>query len=362
MEELVTKLNAISSLLDQRGLDALLLQRVSSLAWATGGATTYINTAATNGVASLLFTPTGRYLITNNIEAPRLQQEDKFSEQGWQFVAPHWYEAGDLVVGLTKGLKLGADGAYPGAVDLSAEVARLRVNLTGQEIARFRRLSALTAQAMQAAISAVKPGQSEHEIAALLAQESQRRGVQAIVNLVASDERVFNFRHPLPTPKTLERYAMLVLCGRQAGLVCSITRLVHFGPLPAELRRKSEAVARIDAAMIHATRPGRSLGEIFEITAAGYAENGFPMEWQHHHQGGPAGYEPREYLAVPGSQDVVRAGQVFAWNPSIRGAKSEDSVLITAGGYEVLTSIEAWPTLAVEVNGETCLRPAILER
>ena len=62
-----------------------------------------------------------------------------------------------------------------------------------------------------------------------------------VVNLIATDERIFNFRHPLPTHKRLERYAMLVLCGRQRGLVCSITRLVHFGRLPDDLRRKAEA-------------------------------------------------------------------------------------------------------------------------
>ena len=45
--------------------------------------------------------------------------------------------------------------------------------------------------------------------------------------------------------------------------MASITRLVHFGPLPAELRRKAEAVAAIDAAMLAATVPGVTLGAVF---------------------------------------------------------------------------------------------------
>jgi hypothetical protein len=78
---------------------------------------------------------------------------------------------------------------------------------------------------------------------------------------------------------------MLVLCGRCWGLVCSITRLIHFGRLPDKLCRKAEAVARVDATFITATRPGRTLGEIFWRGMAAYAETGFPDEWRLHHQG-----------------------------------------------------------------------------
>ena len=65
----------LPDLLAKHHLEALLLQRVSSFAWATCGAASYINTAATTGDASLLITPSGRYVLTNNIEAPRLEQE-----------------------------------------------------------------------------------------------------------------------------------------------------------------------------------------------------------------------------------------------------------------------------------------------
>jgi Xaa-Pro dipeptidase len=77
--------------------------------------------------------------------------------------------------------------------------------------------------------------------------------------------------------------------------------------------------------------------------------------------GGPAGYEPREYIATPDSDDVVSAGQTYAWNPSITGTKSEDTILVGEEENEVLTSIDGWPTLSVIVGGETFERPAILE-
>ena len=361
MIEFNQKQNHIQVLLAARKLDALLLRRVSSFAWATCGAASYVNTATTNGETALLITSSGRHLITNNIEATRLEQEEKLAAQGWEFRVAPWHEAQDAVAELTQRLRLGADGPYPGATDLSSDLARLRANLTPEEGERFRLLGRLCAEAMGSAVQAVRPGQTEYQVAGLLAREAESRGAQAIVNLIATDERIFAFRHPLPTDKELERYAMLVLCGRRWGLVCSVTRFVHFGRLPDDLRRKAEAVARVDATFIAATRPGRSLGEIFQRATAAYAEVGFPGEWRLHHQGGPAGYEPREYVATPGSTDVVSVGQVYAWNPSITGTKSEDTILVGEAGNEVLTAIENWPKLLVTVDGQAFTRPAILE-
>ena len=158
MTEIETILNRIHALLAARQLDALLLQRVSSFAWATCGAASYINTASTNGVVSLLITPAGRYLITDNIEAPRLEREEKLAEQGWTFELGPWYEPSSAVARLTAGLKLGADGPYPGAVDLSHDMAELRSVLTPEAIVRFRWLGQATAEAMDAAVRAVTPG------------------------------------------------------------------------------------------------------------------------------------------------------------------------------------------------------------
>jgi Xaa-Pro aminopeptidase len=361
MNEFSQKQDRIQALLAEHKLDALLLRRVSSFAWVTCGAASYVNTATTNGEAALLITPSGRYLITNNIEATRLEQEEKLAAQGWEFRTVPWHGAQDTVTELNRGLRLGADGPYPGATELSGDLARLRANLTPEEGERFRALSRLCAEAMDHAARAVRPGQTEYQIAGLLAREAESQGVQAIVNLIATDGRIFAFRHPLPTGKKLDRYAMLVLCGRRWGLVCSLTRFVHFGQPPDDLRRKAEAVAQVDATFIAATRPGQTLGEIFQQATADYAETGFPDEWHLHHQGGTAGYEPREYIATPDSADVVSVGQVYAWNPSITGTKSEDTILVGETGNEGLTAIKDWPKLSVTAGGQTLTRPAILE-
>ena len=117
----------------------------------------------------------------------------------------------------------------------------------------------------------------------------------------------------------------------------------------------------VDAAMIAATVPGATLGAIFAQAQAAYAAEGFADEWLQHHQGGSCGYLPREVKAAPGSTTVVLADQAFAWNPSIAGTKSEDTVLCRASGCEVLGTSAVWPTITAHRGDFTIPRPAILE-
>ena len=351
-EELGIKLEQIHGLLDQHNVEGLLLRRVSSFAWVTGGASSYINTAVTEGGATLLITRDQHYLLTNNIEAPRLQQEEEIVDQEWEWLISPWTEPQKELNKLIEGKKLAADVPIPNTKNVTNEVARMRSILTEIERDRFRQLGRICADAMETTLPILKPGMSEYEIAAQLGYETQKQGAQPIVNLIATDERVFRYRHPLPTEKKLEKYAMLVLCGRKWGLVSSITRLIHFGKPPTELKEKILATAQVNAALIDATRPGKTLGEIFEHGRLAYASQRFPNEWQHHHQGGAAGYEPREFLGLPDSSDIVAEGQTYAWNPSICGAKLEDTILVEESGIEIVTLTPNLP--AITIKGVRC--------
>ncbi len=260
MVELETKLERIRSLLDKHRLDGLLLKRVSSFAWATCGAASFVNSASTDGAASLLITRTGRFVLTDNIEATRLKGEEMLEDQGWRFHIRQWHGNPADLASLAGGNRIGCDGPNLDGLDLSVEISRLRALLTPEERHRFRILGNLCAETMNSATRLVTPGMSEYQIAALVAGGALSREVQPIVNLVATDDRIFSHRHPLPTSKRLEKYGMLVMCGRYKGLVCSITRLVYFGRLPEELVRKSHAVARVDAGMILQYPPWKQPG------------------------------------------------------------------------------------------------------
>jgi antitoxin VapB len=115
--------------------------------------------------------------------------------------------------------------------------------------------------------------------------------------------------------------------------------------------------------MIAASMPGATLESVFKTAQDAYARVGFDGEWKLHHQGGTAGYSARELLGVPGEKFVLAPGMVCAWNPSITGVKSEDTILVPAPGGkpEVLTTIDGWPTQNVTVGDLTLPRPLILE-
>jgi len=361
MDDFSYKQQCLKGLLSERKLDAILLTRVSSFAWATCGGASYVGLTTSDGVASLLITSNERYLLTNNIEAQRLEQEEVLAAQGWKFIVEHWYATGKSLTRLIKDLRAGSDNSIPGMEDLSVSMTRLRNRLTEKEGELFRQLGKLCAQAFETVMRTIEPGQTERQIAACLSKETELRGVQPVAIMVAADERIFSYRHPLPTNKILKNYIMVILCGRKNGLICSMSRLIHFGKLSTELKDKMNAVAQIDAAIIANTRPGKMIGDVFSIAVQAYANAGWPDEWQSHHQGGSAGYEPREFVAIPGMKESILNGQVYAWNPSIKGVKSEDTILVGKEGNEILTEMPVWPKLRIDFDGHVYLRPAIME-
>jgi Xaa-Pro aminopeptidase len=116
------------------------------------------------------------------------------------------------------------------------------------------------------------------------------------------------------------------------------------------------AACSVEAALIGATRPGRSWEDAVAAGKAAYRDAGFDGEWRKHVQGGPIGYLSREFDVVPGraeAAEVITAGTAFAWNPTVQGAKSEDTFVVSASGPAIpVTNTADWPT----VRG----RPAIL--
>lgn len=124
-----------------------------------------------------------------------------------------------------------------------------------------------------------------------------------------------------------------------------------------ELAAQHEAACAVEAALINATRPGWNWADALRAGQAGYREAGFDGEWREHVQGGPIGYLSREFDVVPGTPgaaETIMHGSAFAWNPSVRGAKSEDTFIVRRGGLAVpVTNTPDWPVTA---SG----RPAIL--
>lgn len=362
-EETAAKLRAVRAWLDERSLEGVLLASVANFAWLTAGGHSHVAVAEPAGVGSILVTPAEAYLLTSNIELRRLLDE----EVGTKDLVPvewPWHEQDGprhALEGLGDPTRMAADLSGFGP-RVTSEIAALRYTLLEPEIDRYRSLGQDCAVALEIACREASPGDSELDVAARTAHECMRRDIQAVVNLVAADERIALRRHPLPTAKRIRKELMGVVTGRRHGLHASLTRMVSFAGAGAELESRHRAVARVDARMILESRPGNSLNAVFGSGLDQYAEEGFPEEWKLHHQGGLTGYGGREVFATLKSEHRLKANQVVAWNPSIARVKSEDTVLVGAGGPEVLTRSDSWPNCALHLSMGEMQRPTILEK
>lgn len=343
-EKLVAWLRALK-------LAGILIRRNENIAWLTGGAVELrVVTPGETGVASLLVTAAGkRYYFTTENEGPRLTDEE-FGALDFEPVLFPWYGDDTLAVAakLTEGM-LGSDTPCLGMAPVN--LYPLRETLCEAEIERYRWLGAETAAATVEALHEVEPGLSEFDLEAITAAGLLRRGILPSVSLYAVDDRIMKYKHAVPRGRRLKQYGMLNLCSRKWGLAISLTRFIHFGPLPAELAKRFEAVAQVNAAVLNATREGTASSALFNVAQAAYAVQGFSGEERFHHQGGAIGYLEREWLATPQGTQVVVNNQAFAWNPTIRGAKAEDTVLLHDGVIENLTATPSLPVIEGFANG-----------
>jgi antitoxin VapB len=241
-----------------------------------------------------------------------------------------------------------------------ADIARLRRELTETEIQKYESAGRQCAEAVAEVTRQVRPGMTERQIETMTANALMQHGLRPTVLLIGSDERIYRYRHCLPSDKPVRKYAMVNVCARRWGLVVSTTRFIHFGPLDGELRNRLRAAAIVHANYLAALRPGRRAADIFESAKKWYAEQGFPGEWEFHHQGGGTGYKEREYILLPDSAEVVFEHEAFAFNPTVQGAKVEDTVIAFPDRVENITTLADWPAINVVVDGKSYGCPDIL--
>jgi antitoxin VapB len=367
--EVAEKVGRLRRLLSAEKLGGVLVGAQHNFSWLTAGGSNGIDLSREPGAGALLVRDDGRrFVLASRIEMARLQEEELAGldfepvEFGWEEEkAAPTFLADRARALLAAGAALGSDlPAGPGVAVVEGALAACRYQLTPPEVERFRRLGRDAGSAVGELMKGLAPGLTEIEVARRAADALTAVGARAVVNLVAADERIKKFRHPVPTGRVWEKVLMVVVCARRGGLVASLTRIVCAGEVPAELRRRTEACARVNASLLAATRASATGAELYRRAAGAYAAAGFAGEERLHHQGGAAGYRTRDWVAHPASAEVVRAGQAFAWNPSITGTKVEETVLAREDGVEVLTSSPGWPQVAFEVGGRDYPSPDIL--
>jgi len=361
-DEIKEKERRVRDFFRSKRLKALLLKRQANFSWMTCGGLNLVGITTEMGATSLLITENSKFVISNNIEAPRMIEEEGLEKQGFVVKTFPWHE--DQETSIVKDLvgdgPVGCDVPFPNAVMVAEEVAKLRYSLTPEEVDRYRWLGEKASLALEKTVMKAKKREKESEVVGRLCKELWKDRIDPITLMSAADDRVSKFRHSIPTERKIEKYLMVSVNARKWGLIVSLTRFVYFGRLPKELRAKYEANVFIDCTLMAHTRPGIPVRDVFQKGIDAYKEKGYPEEWRLHHQGGSIGYTGRDYRTNFKTPDLIQENQAFTWNPSITGTKSEDTILATSKGPEMITKPIIYPTLSMTVEGISFKRPAIL--
>jgi antitoxin VapB len=373
MEQIGTRAQVLSNVkiredrvyafLEREGLDALVLGRQDNFAWITAGGDSRVIATSELGFAYVVITKNKKWLVSYSMDGQRFIDEQA-TDQGYELVTLYWHEGSpeDKVLELTQGMSVGADFPLPGSRQYGAEIVDLHYPLTDLDIARCRWIGKTCDHILTEVAQDLQPGVSEREIAARLLHEYALEGMTIDVLIVGFDERIRNYRHPMPTDNVLQRYALLHPAARRWGLHANITRLVHFGQPPTEIVRAIGGVSTIGAHVAAMIAPGVRFADILAQEKRLYRQLDYTDEWHYHFQGGITGYtlaDPARCLD-PAARVVER--QTYDYFITITGAKFEELTLLTEDGVEIASLGPSWPTQQVRTPNGDIVVPDVFVR
>lgn len=339
-------MNAVDKIrnwLDEKNYDGVLLGRRDNYTWVSGGAKNHVLSSAETGIAYYVIRKEDAELIADSSDLARMSAEQ--NSLGAKGTLVPWYESvEEYVRTMSEGKTYVSDTGIGGTKNVQDELMSLRMRLSDEEVEKYREIGALCAKIVEGVCREAKAGDTEEEVACRLKCRCLENGVSPDCVLVGADERILNYRHPMPTSKKIENSLMVVLGGEKYGLNISMTRMVYFSPVPAEIRERYEKTSYIFACMQKMMTEGVSCGEYFEKVKKLYADAGYEEEWKMHHQGGPTGYACREFTAAPGMKETLHTRMAYAWNPTIQGTKCEETTYLDEdGALLTFTATADWP-------------------
>lgn len=346
------KRKRVRDFLVQQNLEGVLISRRDNFAWVTSGGDNHVLKNSEMGVGHIAITRDRHYLLAHSMDAARLYEE-QVPGQEYELVSLKWFQ-GDprcAAVELVNG-KWAADTTFNDAVpNVNQALNILHYPLTELEMERCRWLGEQVGKILSKVAQEIHPGQREDEVASYLWIECLKLGIELDVLIVGSDERIFHYRHPLPTSKRIEQYVLIHPAARRWGLHANVSRSVCFGTPSNEVKRAYRAAAQLEAGLLERLTPGLAFSEIFNWQKQKYAELGFPDEWKNHFQGGPTGYVVVDALRHT-TPTTVQVNQAFDWFITITGGKVEELTLLSKDGVEIPSFQSPWPSYQPTQNGD----------
>jgi antitoxin VapB len=295
----------------------------------------------------------GAALITSDVEAPRLEGDFHVRERGWEVLNVPWFEAAAPLAlacefaGVKSGELLNDSDAFGDNVNDQLVAGRLALGVEERE--ELRELGELVGIALGAGIDAWRPGvTTDFDCAAVISAVLESGGAKAVCLIVGGDDRLRTFRHPLAVGQILNDAIMAVVVAKRAGLHAAATRIcVRRGD--DDIVSLMKTLAAVNDGVLSATLPGGTWGETVEALATGYTAIGQPDAWREHFQGGPIGFEQREFELAPTQTTspfwhLPRSfNTAVAWNPSLRGGAKFEETYLLGDDVEFLTVTPSWP-------------------
>jgi Xaa-Pro dipeptidase len=227
------------------------------------------------------------------------------------------------------------------------DLINIRARKMPDEIEYMRQAIRLSETALANLLDWVQPGMTERQIAARLSEELTAQGSQgnAFGPLVQTGSNsALPHGHVTDRPLGADEFLLIDYGGLIADYPADITRTFCFGQPTAQMQRMFEVVLAANRAAVAATKPGVPMGDIDKaardvIEAAGYGE------YFIHRTGHGLGLDVHEPIPqiASGVTDLLEPGMCFTiepgvYVPGVGGVRTEDNVVVTEAGVDVLTS------------------------
>jgi antitoxin VapB len=143
---------------------------------------------------------------------------------------------------------------------------------------------------------------------------------------------------------------MAVVVARRAGLHVAATR-VCVRRADDEIVTIMRTLNPINDAVLDASKSGGTWGQSMQALANAYEMAGRKGQWREHFQGGPIGFEQREFELAPTQSDspfwhlAREVDTAVAWNPSLRGGAKIEETYLVGSELELLSVTPHWPLL-----------------